>query len=482
MSSGDEHQQIWQALAEWESRPKPSGPNLAELLFPKQLAFVLDQAREGSACCTRRAGKTIGIVVKLSRTAAARPGSVGLYLTSTRIVAKRNAWEALKEWAPLFGFTLEPLEAELCVRHPNGSRVYLSGAKDRAEVEKYRGMPLAIVVIDESQSFRAYIEQLVDDVLAPALMDFAGSVWLVGTPGPVPIGYFFRATRNAAWARHFWSAADNPHILRKSGRSFDELLEHELKRRGVTIEHPSIQREWFGQWALDVDSLVFKYNEALNNKHLELHDEYVMGIDLGFDDADAIAVLGWSSRAPECELVFEWTGTKQTISALMARVAKVHEQFKPHVVVADTGGLGKKIAEEIQARLSLPIEAADKQRKLEHIELLNDAMRTGRFFAPKTGRFAQDCQLVEWDKDNPERPKISERYHSDICDAVLYAWRRAQAWLYTPPKPELPRIHSPEWYEANAKQQQREMEELMERDIAEHRKQLDEERESMQWE
>ena len=41
--------------------------------------------------------------------------------------------------------------------------------------------------------------------------------------------------------------------------------------------------------------------------------------------------------------------------------------------------------------------------------------------------------LVQWDKEskirNPERPKISDSYHSDICDAVLYAWRECKHFL-----------------------------------------------------
>jgi hypothetical protein len=79
---------------------------------------------------------------------------------------------------------------------------------------------------------------------------------------------------------------------------------------------------------------------------------------------------------------------------------------------------------------------ADKVRKLEHIELLNDALRSGRFFARRESRFAQDALLVEWDRTNPEKPKISDRYHSDICDAILYAYRSAQHWLHEPAEPK----------------------------------------------
>lgn len=452
--------QLW-AQRESERRPVVQ-VDLAAHLFPKQMAFVADDARFGTVDTSRRAGKTIGVVAKLARAAAARPGSVGLYITLTRIVAKRNAWAAMKSWAPLFGFTLEPNESELCVKHPNGSCIYLLGAKDRSEVEKFRGLPISIVIIDESQSMPGFIENLVDEVLAPSLMDYAGSVWLVGTPGPVPVGYFWKATQAAAWAHHRWTAFDNPHLERKSGKTVHQLLAEELVRRGVASDEAVIQREWFGRWVLDENSLVFRYNAAINNRKLDVHNQYVIGGDLGWDDADALAVLGWSDYAPETELVHEWTGRKQTISALCERLKKLVDRYQPLAVVLDTGGLGKKIAEELTSRTGIAIEAADRHRKLEHIELLNDALRTGKVYAPADGQFAQDCLLVEWDKSNPEKPEISDRFHSDICDAVLYAWRRSLAWLHEPKKPEGPARNTPEWLAAEAKRQQREVEEAFE--------------------
>ena len=104
----------------------------------------------------------------------------------------------------------------------------------------------------------------------------------------------------------------------------------------------------------------------------------------------------------------------------------------------DAGALGKKIQEELRMRHGLVIEAAEKPRKVEFIELLNDDLRTEKFKAFQSSLFEEDCMLVQWDKDskirNPERPKISDTYHSDICDAVLYAWRECRHYLSEKPK------------------------------------------------
>ena len=195
--------------------------------------------------------------------------------------------------------------------------------------------------------------------------------------------------------------------------------------------------------------------------------QYVVGVDLGFDDADAIAVLAWCDESPALYLVEETTMAKQTISSLAEQLKAVEAKYRPMAWVADFGGLGKKIAIEVTARTGIPLEAADKERKLEHIELLNDAMRTGRFFARPDGRFAQDCLLVEWDRSTPEKPRIGDRYHSDICDAVLYSFRRCLHWLHVPEVPR-PAPGTDAALQAEADDYARDLEERYERERAEH--------------
>lgn len=80
--------------------------------------------------------------------------------------------------------------------------------------------------------------------------------------------------------------------------------------------------------------------------------------------------------------------------------------------------------------------------------------------------------LLEWDHDKstPERRVVSDRYHSDVCDAVLYAWRESFSYANSTPTAK-PKLYSPKWYEEEAAR--------MERDAEEHFKKLEEiERES----
>ena len=440
------------AIAERRLARKRKASSLAPVLFGPQRAFFEDPASFADAVCSRRAGKSVGVSAWLLEGPIENPRAPSLYLTLTRGSAKRNIWGTLLDLNRKHGLGYEANEADLLLKREGRGAVYLAGLDNRSEIEKVRGMGWGRVAIDEAQALPAYVKELVEDVLMPALSDHNGKIRMIGTPPPVPVGYFHAASHSDAWSHHAWTVWSNPHV--PGARA---MLDKVLAVRGVTEDDPSIQREWFGRWSLDVSSLVFRF-DAERNVYRELPPcvkpwQSVIGVDLGFDDADAIAVLGFNEERPESYLRREWVGTKQTISQLTERIARLMEEFDPVAIVCDTGGLGKKIAEEIRARSGIPIRAAEKVRKFEYIELLNDAMRSGRFFAPPGSRFGQDAMLVEWDRDKStnDRLVVSERYHSDIGDAVLYAYRESLHWLHEPKAPPPPAHGTPEWAAAETR-------------------------------
>lgn len=386
---------------------------------------------------------------------------VCLYITLSRSNAKKIIWREIKKINRDYKLCGEENVSELSITFPNGSVIYLSGAKDTNEIEKFRGLAIKKAYIDEAQSFREYIRELIDDVLAPALMDYAGTLCLIGTPGPVPTGYFHSCAvpkneKDTSWSRHAWTFWNNPFIIKKSKLPHQAMLERELKRRGVTAEDPSIQREWFGKWVLDSDSLLIHYDPAKNDydslPQLQAGHKwaYIMGVDLGFNDADAIAVLGYNDSGPMTYLIEEAVTARQGITELTEQVEATLKRLDAHKIVMDEGGLGKKIAEEIRRQKHIPVQGADKKRKMENVAFLNDALRTGRFKAQKGSRFAQDSYLVEIDRDKttPDRVVVSTKYHSDIIDAVLYAFKESPAYAWEPKVKKAPKPGTKEWAEA----------------------------------
>jgi len=424
--------------------------NLSQFLFDKQLAFVEDPNPFKAAVCSRRAGKTISCAAHLIHTCINNKGVTCLYITLSRNNAKKIIWKELVNINDKFKLGGTTDETELSMSFPNGSTLYLSGAKDQSEIEKFRGLAIKLCYIDECQSFKEYIKDLIDDIIGPALMDYAGSLCLIGTPAPVPGGYFHECSvKNETWSKHGWTFWDNPHIEAKSGKTHQEILDRELKRRGIKVDDPSIQREWFGRWVLDLNSLVLQYNHTINH-YTDLPPakyNYILGIDVGWKDADALAILAHSEHDPVTYLVEELVVAKQGITELVEQAQHLIKKYSAYKVVMDMGGLGKKIGEEMIKRHQIPVEAADKTRKMENIAFLNDAMRRGHFKAPEKSRFVQDSYLVEIDRDKstPERIKISDRFHSDIIDAVLYAFKLSPAYAYQPPENK-PKPGTPAWY------------------------------------
>lgn len=446
---------------------RPQRFRLEDFCFKEQLEFVQDASMFKTAVCSRRAGKTIACAADLIDTALKHEGVVCLYITLSRKNAKRIIWPELTKINKAFRLGGNPNESDLSLTFPNGSVVYVSGAKDKSEIENFRGLPLKKVYIDESQSFRSYIQDLIDDVISKALFDYAGTLCLIGTPGLVPAGYFFETTQSTSWKHYHWTMFQNPHLEKKSGKTVMELVQADCERMGVTLEHPKIQRECYGRWVVDTESLIFAYS-AEKNDYERIPEqagkwEYVIGVDVGHDDADAIAVIGWHTAIKEAYLVEEFIKRKQGITELADEIESRIAKYDPLKVVMDTGGLGKKIAEEIRKRRALPIRAAEKARKMEYIELLNDAMRTRKFYAKSDSAFAQDCFLVEKDKDKSRVDKtvVSDKYHSDICDAVLYAYRESLHWLYEP-APDNPPAGTPEWLKKQEEEMQAEAERRLE--------------------
>jgi len=53
-------------------------------------------------------------------------------------------------------------------------------------------------------------------------------------------------------------------------------------------------------------------------------------------------------------------------------------------------------------------------------------LRTGKLQMAPNSRFEEDSYLLQWDHENGAVSKVSTAYHSDIADAVLYAWRECR--------------------------------------------------------
>ena len=147
---------------------------------------------------------------------------------------------------------------------------------------------------------------------------------------------------------------------------------------------------------------------------------------------DALAVVAWNDESPTTYLVEEIITAKQDITGLVEQITALTKKYDIGKMTMDAGGLGKKVAEELRRRHHIPVQDADKAKKQQTVEFLNDALRLGKFKAKSDSRFVSDSYQIQidWDKTTPDKIVIKKSHHSDIIDAVIYAFKESPAYTY----------------------------------------------------
>jgi len=449
------------ALASAEQERAASAFSPEAVCTPHQLAFVTDPNRFKAACCSRRAGKTVAAAVLLIQSAAGSPGTVSLYITLSRVSGKKIVWKNLLWLNRRFDLGGVINRTELSITFPNESVIYVAGAKDESEMEKLRGLSkVNLAIIDEAQSFKDYVQELVDDVIVPALMDTKGSLALLGTPGKVRAGYFYEALRHAspdllellnvepfndndkerddeedgpandnAWSVHHWTIRDNPYIP-----DVEAELARVRKRKRWSETAPTYQREYLGRWVTEHDALVYHYDQERNGYDPAALPHgffdgpewrFVHFVDQGYHDPDACGSLAFRKDQPWIWLVpDEEVIGKQGSAALVELVRKRWERYKGRSIafVWDTGGGGIKTAVDAQELAGVPVEAAKKDHKVSNIDAVNDRLRDGTLKIPLNSQAAADARRVTWDP-KARGVKIAGSYHTDIWDGIIYGHR-----------------------------------------------------------
>lgn len=441
-----------------------------EALFGPQRNFAEDRSKLVAACCSRRAGKSFAVAFKLAKWALAHERAIVPYITMTREDAKNIIWPAFVSLDARFDLGLRFRENNGDVVFRNGSKVILRGASSRREIEKLRGPKYPGAAIDEAQGYSALLFDLIDDILEPATLDYPDSQILVtGTPNAACAGPFFDLLHSdMGWSGHGWTVLDNPHIPHAA-----EWLDKLRARRHWGEDHPTYLREYRGRWVRDSEGLVFAYSQALNaiprpNETMGQADdwEYVLGIDLGFNDPTAFVVIASSEYLEKAVVVESYKEEGLIPSAVAAHVERLVSKYHFNSIVADTGGFGKGYVEEMKQKFHLPVKAAQKADKATFISYLNGDLRSGTLLISQAGNedLLSEIGMLQWDQDSLDsgKPKVDDRRFQDhLCDALLYAWRECR-YRGADLQEEAPRVGSAEWLKAEEAAMEREQERLLE--------------------
>lgn len=473
-------------------------------LTAKQAQVLDDPHRRKAVLCPRRAGKSWTAMSYAFDTALRRPLSRVVIVCLTLKSAKQIYWQgasSLLVFAKKFGIRLEPHLTDVRVTLANGSIISFIGAETKAEIEKLRGGSYDLVVIDECKSYPGGIlDELIKDVLVPALRDRKGTLLLIGTPGSILAGPFYEATcpgvrnpkgrlfsrffespeaewvenppqRAVYWSRHAWTVQDNtavPHL-------WEEALE-EKAFYGWDDDHPSWLRESMGQWVASSDAFVYAYATLRTTSPQKVHwvpertpenpaglpaghDDwrFILGIDLGFEDDTALVVGAYSPTSGVLYHVWDYKSPHMLPEQLTDWIRRVIDRFgMPDAIVADMGhGGSKMLVEGINARYGILIQPAERRDKYDHIEFVNNDFHSGRIKILENSDLALELSMLQWDLTHADKStlakqgKLKEHYDlaNHLADAFLYLHRFSNHFWGAPRTRQLVR-NTPEYWDS----------------------------------
>jgi hypothetical protein len=324
------------------------------------------------------------------------------------------------------------------------AEIQFKGNSTVDEREKIRGTKWDLVIVDEVQSQKALV-YLLDSIINPTLIDKKGQLVLTGT-GPRVRGTYWETlwSMDEKALKLNWNLTDNPFIP-----DHEDVLKEIMEEKGLSETHPLFVREYLGQIAYDDDALVYRLDDnnyfsdeellAWINTQPVTDLRFEGGLDYGFDDADAVAIILYSTSDDKKWLIYEHkanrTGITEIADAVQAGIDFINTcpLFKTITnkhcnFYADTGGGVKKISFELSTQYNLPILDAYKANKDAGVEFLQEDVRKGNFKVRKGGVFDDEALRTIFardDNDNLTRV-IDDSYHPDLLDAVLYSIRPIQ--------------------------------------------------------
>lgn len=511
-----------------ESDESDHGPRVPseDSTFVRAWEYETSTAKTNVVMCGRRGAKTSTARRRALRRLA-QPGKRVLYITLIKDNCRDLFWTPLKFLMRTLGWSYIPNEQSLSMTLPNGSFLKCRGVDNVNTLDKIRGDNWSLVIIDECQANKDDILRvLVEQVLSAALVDQGGDLDLLGSAPPVDDGFFAEQFNNPKKKAFNWSIFANPFIplentlgeLAERGLISDERIQYirekvnaaqgpedikalEDELADLEKDNPIFIREYLGRLVEDPELRAYEFNRDRNLYDPDTVDfrgdkwRNAWGLDLGWEDHDAIVVGSWRTDDVERRLYvrFRWQMDHRHIDQL-AGVLEAVKKVYPGAAVGDHGGHGAtKVLETLKARLRVAFQRKPPDVSTS-VGLVNDDFRVRRLLLPnkdvETARIlAAHAELMASGLDYTGRPRQPELdaevakiikqggdadlagelrkvtktidartkqvvinkkgFHSDLSEANRYMHHAARHWSARAPKPE------PTLSELRAKAEQR---------------------------
>lgn len=360
----------------------------------------------------------------------------------------------------------------------NGSHIQALGVDDEADVRRLQGDYSNLIIGDEAHLPHDNVQRAFFAAAVPMLADYGGAFDWLGLPPEVEPTEFSSALDNPEWSQFHWDMFDHD---RPSPRE-DKLarVERDLKQRGLTWEHPEALRTYRGIRVRDPATTAYEYQRGRNDYDPATVDfdrpgwVHSAGLDLGFQDRDALVVLAWRYDDPErrAYVRLRWQRNHLSTDSLYEVVASAKAVYRPAVWTGDHGGHGAvKVLETLSERLRVDMGTKPPDVMVS-VGLVNDDLRTGRLLLPtsdvEAARVARAmrerlesrpehlaksmalltddaadlgaelAQVAKTANPRTKRVEINKTgYHSDLSEALRYAHHGAQNWRARLAQPEM---------------------------------------------
>jgi hypothetical protein len=240
----------------------------------------------------------------------------------------------------------------------------------------------------------------------------------------------------------------------------EEFIAKVMKRRGWDEDHPGYLREYMGLWVHDKDARAFKIEPHRDiipsfDASAAWDWDYVMGIDVGYNDPFAFVVIAQSQVLGQAFVIDSYEESGITTMEALVIAERFSQEYPITRIALDTGGAGKLVSEDWKKMSTLPIEAAKKTHKASQISVINGDFQAGKIKVcrDKNIKLISDLMVLEWDKDQTDRDRwVYRRGFADhLADAMQYGYNLCFHHTFDPILDTRVPSGSQEWYNRKEK-------------------------------
>ena len=379
---------------------------------------------------SRRSGKT-ELMGRLLAKRVCRPDQHCVYINRSFDAAVRQIQKPLETALEAAGLHYRGTINGGKIEFDNGSWILIVGNNNASDVNKLRGEKLALVLCDECGHMR-HLRELINEIIAPATMDYADSqIVMVGTPPRTRNGFVQELWEKGNIRKYHWTFKDNPFIPNK-----DNVIQEACEMFGISPDSNFIKREYLGDmYAYDTEAIYIKhYNKAEPDKD-KLYSHAYVAVDWGYEDKAAVVGMLADKNAKKLYIVKDWSEAKKGIVEISQRVQEMVEYLKNNYrldrepqVICDTNE--KSAAQDLYTTYHISnVMLAYKYDLNYALDQLSDWFTASTVVvSPNAKATIEDADNMIW-KRNEDTDQIiheldDDSYHGNAMFAVLYASRQ----------------------------------------------------------